>query len=165
MINCKPHHWYAAYTLPNYEKRVLSLLEKKNFNVYLPLQKVVRQWSDRKKQLQVPLFPSYIFINMAEAQRFEICNVSGISRLISQGGKPVIVKEWEIDTIRLLENERLEVEQEIIEGDDVKIIEGPFAGLKGKIFVKKGRERFCVRLNSFNQSLSLELSIASILKV
>ncbi|MXV49685.1 UpxY family transcription antiterminator [Pedobacter sp. HMF7647] len=158
-------NWYIIYTFPNLEKRIYNELVKKCIHAYLPMQRVIRQWSDRKKELQIPLFPNYVFINTTEKERFKLFNISGILKFISFEGKPAVVSEDEILQIKQFENTEFEVEPHLVQGDDVMIVKGPFTGMRGKLFSKRGKERFGIRLNSINQSLSLEISTANVRKV
>lgn len=153
-------YWYAAYTIPRYEKKVHDELVKKHIEVYLPVQKVYRQWSDRVKKTNVPLFPSYIFIKGSEVERESTLRTKGVLKFVSFDGKPARVCGRDIDSIKRLENEELEVEQGLIEGSLVRIIRGALAGFEGVLFSKKGKYRFGVRIDTINQSLSLEVPIS-----
>lgn len=158
-------HWYAAYTIPRYEKRVQDELLRKGLEVYLPVQKVFRQWSDRIKKIEVPLFPSYIFIHGSEIDREHAIRTKGIMKFVSFEGKPARVSERDIDTIRKLENEEVEVEHHLVEGSKVRIIRGPLAGFEGILFSKKGKCRFGVRIDTIRQSLSLEVPVSCLEEV
>lgn len=129
------------------------------------MQRVIREWSDRKKEIQTPLFPNYIFINTTEKERFSFFNINGILKFISFEGRPAVISDDEIVNIRRFEDAIFEVEPHLIQGDDVMIVQGPFTGLCGTLFSKKGKSRFGIRLSAINQSLSLEIDISSIRKV
>ena len=75
-INTAP--WNVLYTTPRAEKKVYNRLVEMDIETYLPLYKTIRQWSDRKKKVEVPLFNSYIFVRSSEKQRFEILSVYGV---------------------------------------------------------------------------------------
>ncbi|HET8753747.1 MAG TPA: UpxY family transcription antiterminator, partial [Salinimicrobium sp.] len=92
--------WYVLYTKPRHEKKVAVALEKMDVEVFCPMITEVRQWSDRKKKLQVPLFKSYVFVNIEEKERHEILTVSGVVRYLFWLGKPAIVRDVEIQTLR-----------------------------------------------------------------
>lgn len=152
-------NWYAAYTIPRFEKKVRDELVKKHIEVYLPVQQVYRQWSDRVKKTEIPLFPSYIFIKGTEIDRQNALRTKGILKFVSFGGKPAQVGDRDINSIRKLENLELEVEHDLVTGDTVRIIRGPLAGIQGTLFSKKGKHRFSVRIDAIRQSLSLEVPI------
>jgi transcription antitermination factor NusG len=158
-------NWYTAYTFPNLEKKVYKEFIKRNVNAYLPLHKVIRQWSDRRKELCVHLFPGYVFIHTNEKRRFDLYDINGFLRFVCFQGKPAIISEEEIMSIKRFENTEFEIEKHLIEGDNVIITTGPFTGLKGKLFLKRGKKRFGVRLNTLNQSLSLDISPSYIRKL
>jgi transcription antitermination factor NusG len=152
-------YWYVAHTVPRYEKKVHDELVKKQVEVYLPVQKVYRQWSDRVKKIDVPLFPSYVFIKGSESDKQSTLRTKGVLRFVSFGGKPAQVCDRDINAIKKLENEVLEVEQGLVEGSLVRIIRGPLAGFEGVLFSKKGKYRFGVRIDTIKHSLSLEVPI------
>ena len=151
------NNWYILYTFPNLEKKICRELSKKRIQSYLPLQRVIRQRSDRKKELQVPMFPNYVFINTNEKERFKLLDIGGILKYISFDGKPAMVSNEEISNIKKFEETSFEVEPHLVHGDQVLITDGPFAGLKGKLFYKKGKERVGIHLNSINHSISIEV--------
>ena len=157
-------NWYIVYTYPNLEKRIYNDLIKKNVEAYLPLHHVIRQWSDRKKELEVPMFPNYLFINFEERERFKLLKIAGVLKIITFDGKPAILSDEEIENIRKFEQLEFEVEPHLVQGDDVLIVEGPFTGLTGKLFSKMGRHRLGVRIQSISQTLSIEVALSSVRK-
>ena len=157
--------WYILYTFPNLEKKICKELSRKRVESYLPLQKVIRQRSDRRKELSIPMFPNYIFICSNEKERFRLLDIGGVQRYISFDGKPAQVSVEEIAHIKRLEDTRCEVETHLVQGDQVLIIDGPFTGLKGRLFYKKGKERVGIHLNSINHSVSVELGTSSLRKI
>lgn len=152
-------NWYVVYTYPNLEKRISILLTKRDITTYLPLQKVYHQWSDRIKELEVPLFPNYVFVHINDRERTKVLSINGILRFISFEGKLAVIPDNEIQLIRKLEHTNVEVESDLVKGDRVKIIRGSFAGLEGILINKIGKRRVVLRLNTLKQSLSLEINI------
>ncbi|MDT0690797.1 UpxY family transcription antiterminator [Salegentibacter sp. F188] len=121
--------WYVLYTKPKWELKVFENLQKKNIRAYCPTITEVKQWSDRKKKITVPLFRSYLFVHLAEKDRNNVFDVPGVVRYLYWLGKPAIVRDAEIDTIRdWLDDEKVdEVKVEAISvGDNVKISQGAF---------------------------------------
>ena len=102
-------NWYAVYTKPRWEKKVAKLLDEKGIENYCPLNKVVKQWSDRKKVVMEPIFKSYVFVRVEDKEKFELKNISGILNFVYWLGKPAIVRDEDIDTIRKFLNEFGEV--------------------------------------------------------
>jgi transcription antitermination factor NusG len=101
--------WYALYTRPRWEKKVYGLLMNKGIESYCPLNKVQRQWSDRVKVVEEPLFKSYVFVRIGEAEKTEVRMTSGVVNFVYWQQKPAVIKEAEIELIRkfLKENERV----------------------------------------------------------
>ena len=101
--------WYVLYTKPRWEKKVASLLDIKNVAHYCPLNKVAKQWSDRKKITLEPLFKGYVFVCIEENERWEIAKIDGVLNFVHWLGKPAVVKESDINNIRMcLTNEKLD---------------------------------------------------------
>ena len=124
--------WYVLYTSARAEKKAQDRLRQMNIETFLPLHKVKRQWSDRVKEVEAPLFNSYIFVNCNEHQVRELPLVYGIARVVFYQGRPAIVRDKEIEAIK----EFLVIAQGkkiIITGDEVEIITGPFKSKTGKV--------------------------------
>jgi transcription antitermination factor NusG len=102
--------WYAVYTKPRWEKKVHSLFTEKGLVSYCPLNKVRKRWSDRIKLVEEPLFKSYVFVQVQEEEQQQVRMVNGVLNFVYWNGKPAIVKESEIDTIRKFLNEYSDVE-------------------------------------------------------
>ncbi|TKK70325.1 UpxY family transcription antiterminator [Ilyomonas limi] len=128
--------WYAVYTRPKWEKKVAHLLAKKGIEEYCPLNKVCRQWSDRKKMVQEPLFTSYVFIRVTEADHLKVKQTEGVLNLVHWLGKPAVIKEEEIEVIKHFLNDYQNVQLEKAEvniNDRVRIIDGPLLSIEGKV--------------------------------
>ncbi|MFY0650402.1 MAG: UpxY family transcription antiterminator [Cyclobacteriaceae bacterium] len=126
--------WLVLYTKPRNEKKVTERLSKKGFEIYCPLVKTLRQWSDRKKKVEVPLFSSYVFIRVDEKERPLALHDPGVMNYVFWLGKPAVVRDSEIDAFRqIVENgEEVVVESSRLEkGSKVEIEEGPFKGMTG----------------------------------
>ena len=151
--------WYALYTRPRHEKKSAELLSEKDFEVYLPTIKKVRQWKDRKKKVEVPLFNSYIFVNFEYNQRFDVLKTHGIVKIINFSGEPAIVPDWQIDSLRqMLEfPETVRLEKYITPGEIVEIQTGPMRGLKGTVDLKKDSNRLVLSIDGVFQSISVEI--------
>lgn len=102
--------WYAVYTKPRWEKKVHCLFAEKGLVSYCPLNKVRKRWSDRIKLVEEPLFKSYVFVQVNEEDQQKVRMINGVLNFVYWNGKPAIVKESEIDTIRKFLNEYSDVE-------------------------------------------------------
>ena len=129
-------NWYAVYTKPRSEKKVAERLSDNGFELYCPLIKTLRQWSDRKKKVQLPMFPGYVFVYVSENERFRILQDSGVLNFVFWLGKPAVIRDHEIEVIKdIAENgEEININSDTFEvGKLVKIPEGPFKGMTGRV--------------------------------
>ena len=149
-------YWYAMHTRPRWEKKVASLLEARGIEHYCPLNKVTRQWSDRKKVVLEPLFKGYVFANVEESKKWELLTVNGIVNYVYWLGKPARIREEEIDTIRKFLNEFDEVE--LVGGllplhSTVRIKQGVLMNHRGLLLELNGNKAK-VRIESMGIELS-----------
>ncbi|MWB94478.1 UpxY family transcription antiterminator [Flavobacterium sp. GA093] len=93
-------NWYVVYTKPKWEKKVSDKLNQLGIECYCPLVTRIRQWSDRKKKVEMPLFNSYVFVRLQDSDRNQIFQASGIVRYLFWLGKPAIVRDDEIEIIK-----------------------------------------------------------------
>lgn len=129
-------HWYAVYTKPRCEKKVSHLLTKKHIENYCPLNKVRRQWSDRKKNIEVPLFTSYVFVRLLPREHKIVRETDNVFNFVYWLGKPAIIKDEEIMTIKkyLWEHQSVELERIAVNvNDTIRIKEGPLVSMEGKV--------------------------------
>lgn len=140
--------WYAIYTKPRWEKKVNSLLTEKGIESYCPLNKVRRKWSDRIKLVEEPLFKSYVFVKIAEDDRTNVRMTTGVVNFVYWDGKPAVIKEKEIQTIRkfLDEYENVEaIKVQVKPNDRVMITSGPMMDHEGKVLeVKNKTAKVCI---------------------
>ena len=125
-----------------------GLLLQKEIESYCPLNKVRRKWSDRIKIIEEPLFKSYVFVKIAEEERSKVRMTHGVVNFVYWNGKPAIIKEKEIQTIKrfLDEYENVEVVKMDFEPEDrVRVISGPMMDQEGKIIeVKNKTVKLCI---------------------
>ncbi|NRT15093.1 transcription antitermination factor NusG [Flavobacterium sp. 28A] len=126
-------NWYVVYTKPKWEKKVATQLNKIGIECYCPLTIQIRQWTDRKKKVEVPLFNSYVFVRLEEKDRNLVFQSAGAVRYLFWLGKAAIVKEDEIATIKkwldTSDNYDISVDQIKI-GDTITLDSGPFISQK-----------------------------------
>jgi len=151
--------WYAIYTKPRHEKKAAELLKDKKFEVYLPLIKKVRQWKDRKKKIDTPLFNSYLFVNFNYQNRFDVLGTHGIVKIINFSGEPAIVPEWQIESLRRMLDfpETVKIEHYIRPGEIVEITDGPMRGMRGTVTTKKGSRRIVLSIDGIYQTISVQI--------
>ena len=120
--------WFVLYTQPRNEKKVTNRLEKLGITAYCPMTIQVRQWSDRKKKVEVPLLNSYVFVQLAEANRKLVFEGPGIVRYLFWLGEPAIVRDEEIKTLQnWLAHDFAKLEVSALKpGDTIILKEGAF---------------------------------------
>lgn len=152
-------HWYLLYTNPRAEKKVAVELQHKGYEVFLPLQRTLKVWSDRKKWVEEPLFKSYLFIQtQLEANFYQILNTPGVVKFISFQSTPAIVDRREINLVKLLLGENVEMSQEASAeiwqaGEEVSIIAGPLLGTQGKLISTRTGNKMLIELHSIKQNI------------
>lgn len=149
--------WYAIYTKPNAEKKILKLLEEQNIECYLPLKKSLRQWSDRKKWIEEPLFRCYLFVKVSHIEFFKVLEIPGTVKYVSFGGKPQDIPESQIENIGILiEQQEREIflsRENIKKGKNVEVLCGPFKGMQGEIVKIYGNYRIVIRIDALGCNL------------
>jgi len=156
--------WYAAYTCANHERRVAAQLAERTVEHFLPLYSTVRRWKDRRKQLELPLFPGYIFVRLALRDRLRVLQVPSVVRLVGFNGSPVPLEESEVEAIRtcLERNYRVEPHPYLREGRRVRIRTGALAGTEGILLRRKGAFRVVLSINLLMRSIIVDVDIADL---
>lgn len=134
--------WYVLYTKPRNEKKVTDRLMELGFTVYCPLVTVVKQWSDRKKKIQEPLLPSYVFVRLEEKNRDQVFQVNGIVRYLYWLGKPAVVRDAEIETLKSWtqnSHSKLHI-QSLIPGTMITLSDGLFKGVDAMVKEQRGKK-------------------------
>ncbi len=160
-------HWYALYTKPRWEKKIAASLEKMDYIVYCPVMKVQRQWSDRKKTVIEPVFRGYVFIHATKEKLWESLSVNGVVNTVRYLGKPAVIRDEEIETIRKFLNEFTEVQVENIslEADSrVRIRSGVLMNYEGIVLEIYG-SRAIVKIDSLGLQLSAQFDKKNLEKI
>ncbi len=92
--------WYVIYTKPKWEKKVAERLTEMGIECYCPLVTKIKQWSDRKKKVEIPLFNSYVFVQLPDNERNSVFEIAGVVRYLFWLGKPAVVRDEEINIIK-----------------------------------------------------------------
>ncbi len=153
--------WFAIYTKPRQEKIVEKQLLKQKIEYYLPYKKELRQWSDRKKWVETPLFPSYIFVKITTKEYSVVKGTHGVLKFVNFSGERLSIREEEIALIRRVETSKclVEVAQDtaFTIGAKVEITEGILAGESGKLVTIAGKDRVGIEIESLGCFLSIEI--------
>ena len=158
-MNYTPKKWYVFYTYPKFERKIHEYLKQENYESFLPLHWVIRQWSDRRKRLQVPLFPNYIFVNIEQNKIFEVLKTPKLINSVTFNRMPAFLKQKEVDSIKqLVKNEYpFEVCCNLKIGDLAVITEGALTGMEGVLVEERGGRRFAIRIESLQQSVLINV--------
>lgn len=152
--------WFVIYTKLNAEKKFAERLEKAGFEVYLPLYKELKQWSDRKKMIQKPLISSVVFVHCSEAQLRDIYPIAGFSRVLRYLGKVAIVKTQEILNLQILLQEGSLPDlalQDISPGKAVEVVYGPFKGIIGSTQQVLNNLRIRIEIENLGVAFSINV--------
>ncbi|MEE4178177.1 MAG: UpxY family transcription antiterminator [Bacteroides sp.] len=158
-----PYKWYAIYTRSRYEKRVEKLLREEGVEVYLPLMRAFRRWSDRMKRVEVPLFNSYLFVRSDPSDQrhyYNILQTPGVVRFITFEGKPVPVPDHQVEALQRLSAEGYDLQPAdtpLTPGTPVEIKQGPLKGIRGEVLSTGGNKFLIIRLDVLDKNIRVSL--------
>ena len=154
--------WIAVYTKPRHEKTVENELLKKGFEVYLPLLKQRRKWSDRKKWVEFPLFRSYIFVKTEIKNALFVLQTLGVVKVVKLGGEVAVIQNDSIQAIKLMIEGGYspEATDYFVKGDPVEVKDGPLKGLVGEVIRVDNHDRLVVRVDAIQHSVSVQINRA-----
>ena len=167
-VTAEPHaessepRWYAAYTSANHEKRVAEQLERRQVESFLPVYESVRRWKDRRVRLQLPLFPSYVFVRLALRDRLQVLDIQGVARLVGFGGHPTPVPAEDVEALRSCfeAGHALQPHPYVQRGQRVRVLSGPLAGFSGIVLRQRNRTRFVVSFELLQRSVAVEMNVS-----
>ena len=156
--------WYATYTSARHEKRVAEELARRTVDVYLPLYEAVRRWKDRRKLVQLPLFPGYVFVHLPLKDRLRVLQIPGVVRFVGFNGHAIALESAEIETLRNGLSQRLRAEPHpyLTAGRRVRIRNGAFQGLEGILLRHKGVWRVVVSIHLIMRSVAIEVDASEV---
>lgn len=152
--------WYVLYTKPRWEKKVADQLAHKGVEHYYPLNRIVRLWSGSKKLIWESLFKSYVFVRIQEDELLKVKETSGVLNLVYWLGKPAVIREEEIDTMKAFLNDHQNVQLEktgVSIHDCVTTVEGPFMYRQGDV-IGVTHELVKVQLPSLGYALVAQIA-------
>lgn len=155
-------HWYAIYVRSRHESVAYGQLQHKGVESYLPVIKRIRQWKDRKKFVEFPLFPGYLFVrvNPRPSEFVNVLRARGVVSLVCGAlGAPLPVPDLEIDSLRIMvENgSGLDIYPSLQEGLRVHVVRGPLAGTVGVIVGKEDGYLLAVNINILGRSIAVKI--------
>lgn len=154
--------WYAIYTRSRHEKKVAANLRDRNIEVFLPLRSVVIRWKDRRKEVQWPLFSSYVFVRTPLEMKIPVLQTAGVvSFVCSNRGMMTAVPEEQIESIQRLIESGLKYDPYpyLKEGMSVRVKRGPLKGVEGILIGKRKKHLLVLSVDLIQQSTALEIDI------
>lgn len=156
--------WYAAYTRVRHEKSVARQLADRQVDCFLPVYRSLRRWKDRRKELELALFPGYVFVHIAQRAQLAVLQVPSVVSLVNFQGRPAPIPNTEIESLRrgLSGQARVEPHPYLTIGRRVRITHGPLAGAEGLLDRRKDSFRVVLSINLLMRSVSVEVDESEI---
>lgn len=160
--------WYACYTRARHEKRVAAALQERGIECFLPVVPRESQWKDRRRTVEWPMFPSYVFGRFQLTLVDRILSVPGVVTLVRAAGRPIAIPDEEIANVRrfsealTLEDAEVEHIPYFAEGDAVEVLSGPFQGVRGVVIEDRGRQRVLIGLKEIGQGTVVDVKAATL---
>jgi len=157
-------NWYALYTCPRHEKRVAEQIKQRRISCFLPLYRSVRRWKDRRKELELALFPGYVFVRIALKDRLRVLQMASVVRFVSFNGHPVPLPDSEMESLMngLNSGVRAEPHPYLAVGRSVRVKYGPLAGMQGILVRRKDKFRVVLSLELIMRSVAVEVDEADV---
>jgi transcription antitermination factor NusG len=156
--------WYAVHTAANREQRVAEQFKQRSMECFLPTYESLRQWKDRRKTLNRPLFPGYLFVHIPLCERTRVVQVPGVAYLVGFNGRPAALAESDVESIRKALALRMQLEPHayLTVGCRVRICNGPFEGAEAILVRQSKPFRIVLSLQLIQSSVALEVSSTDI---
>jgi transcription antitermination factor NusG len=154
------HKWYAIRVKSRSEKKVNADLQDQGIESFLPLQRRLRIWSDRKKWVEMPLISGYVFVHISRKEYETVLRTMNVVCYVYFQGKAAIINDKDILTLkRMLGQSELELEvtlEELKPGQMVEVISGPLCGVVGELIEFKGKNKVALRIDPLGYSVLVE---------
>jgi len=156
--------WYAVYTRSRHEKQVHAQLQGRSIQSFLPLYETIHRWKDRKMRVQLPLFPGYVFVRIMLDRQLEVLQVPGVARIVGFNGRPVAMKESDIETVQrsLSLGTQFKPCAYLAAGSRVRINSGPLIGLEGILVRARNRVRVVVSICLLERSVEVDVGLSGL---
>lgn len=157
-------YWYAIYTCPRHEKRVAEQMKARHLEGFLPVYRALHRWKDRIKQLELALFPGYVFVRLALRDRLRVLEIPSVVSFVSFQGKPAPLPQDEIESLRrgLMGCVRMEPHPYLQSGCRVRVRSGPMSGLEGILLKRKEGLRLVVSVEILMRAVAVEVDEADV---
>jgi len=155
------YHWYAVYVKSRTEKKAETELQFMDIETFLPIQRKLRQWSDRKKWVEMPLISGYLFVRISRKEYDTVLQSNYVVSYVRFEGKAATIPDNQIDYLKLMlkqDNLDIEITRESFEpGQLIEVIAGPLIGLRGKLLRIKGKNKVAIELEQLGYSALIEI--------
>lgn len=153
--------WFAIYVRSRAEKKVGESLKEIGIENYVPLKQEWRQWSDRKKLVELPAISGYVFVKITFNERLNVLNCPNVLQFVRYLGEDAVIRDVEIENLKLFLNQA-DVNVEMVSGriklgSQVEVVEGPFVGFEGEMVQHNGKEKVVVRLDALQSNFLVEI--------
>src|SRR5690554_3431401 len=169
VIPANSKEWHVVTTRSRAEKKVYKLLTEQNIECFLPLQKRLRQWKDRKKWVEMPIISGYCFVHINRKEYEKVLKTEHVAGYVRFESKPARIPAEQIEYLRQMLNQsdfEVEVSQENFRpGKKVEIIDGPLIGIRGELLSHRGKDRFVLRIQQMSTVYSVEITADKITAV
>ena len=161
---CRQDSWYAVYTCPRHEKCVAEQVERRQMQSFLPLYRTVHRWKDRSKEVDLALFPGYVFVHLTLKDRLRVLEIPGVVRFVSFQGKPAALPETELESLRrgFAGRVRMTPHPYLQIGRRVRLRSGPMAGLEGVLRRRKEGLRLVISIEMLMRAVAVEVDQADV---
>jgi len=151
--------WFAVTVHHQHEKALARHLTTIGLESFLPLYRTRRIWSDRVKELELPLFPRYVFVRLTSRNRTEVLRIPGVRTIVGRGKETAYVTEAEIAALKAMVSSGLPVQPwpYLKSGDWVRITHGPLQGLEGILVRQKDSWRVVVSVQLLQRAVAVEV--------
>lgn len=156
-------HWYACYMMARREKKVHARLQERGIESFLPVVPRISQWHDRRKRIEWPLLPGYVFARCESAGLQSVLEVPGVAWLVESNGRPARIRDEEIESVArfasvLARSGMVPPPPVPFEpGQRVRVVSGPFAGVEGVVLERRGRRRILVGLSGIGLGFEVDV--------
>ncbi|HOZ85949.1 MAG TPA: UpxY family transcription antiterminator [Niabella sp.] len=163
------NQWYLAYTRPLHEKKIATQFDLWGIEYFLPMTKSLRVWSDRKKYISIPLFPSYIFVSLPDAESYYQClQTKGLLYFIKNDGKIAAINETLINHLKQVVTDCVEIKvtaDQVPRGEKLIINSGPFTGFTCETICLHGKRKILVRIDLIQRTLIADIPLHQIMPI
>ena len=169
IISANSYFWHAVYVKSRAEKKAQTELQLQEIETFLPLQKKLRQWSDRKKWVETPLISGYLFVQASRKEYDLILQSNYVVSYVRFEGKAAIIPDAQIEYLKLMlkqDSSEVEITREKLKpGQMIEVVAGPLIGLKGKLQKTKGKNKVAIELEQLGCSALIEIQIEDIVGI